>query len=66
MFSRDSVNTKEFEEELKKQKPVLEFLLDTETAKLEGREASDPTKTKQDEYANLEPTKAGMPKKEKK
>ncbi|CAG8829375.1 12858_t:CDS:1, partial [Gigaspora rosea] len=30
----------------------------TETAELEGREASDPTKTNQDRYADLEPAEA--------
>ncbi|CAG8464245.1 31426_t:CDS:2 [Gigaspora margarita] len=56
---------KEFEEELEKQKPVLEFLLETETAELEGRKASDPTETNQDEYADLEPTEASTPEEEK-
>ncbi|CAG8816597.1 12038_t:CDS:1, partial [Gigaspora rosea] len=56
------LDIEKFEEELEKQKPVLEFLLETETAKLE---ASDPTKMKQSEYANTNPTEAGTPKEEK-
>ncbi|CAG8807455.1 44367_t:CDS:2, partial [Gigaspora margarita] len=39
--------------------------LGMETAELEGREASDPTKTNQDEYADLEPTEASTPEEEK-
>ncbi|RIB20742.1 hypothetical protein C2G38_2244381 [Gigaspora rosea] len=60
-----TLNMEEFEKELEKRKPVLEFLLETETADLEERKVSDPTKMRQSDYADPEPTEAGTPKEEK-
>ncbi|CAG8562330.1 7812_t:CDS:2 [Gigaspora rosea] len=46
----------------KKEGPILEAILKRFNEK---KEASDPTETKQSKYANIKPTKAGMPKKDK-
>ncbi|CAG8690653.1 2746_t:CDS:2, partial [Gigaspora rosea] len=60
-----TLDMEEFEKELEKKKPALEFLLETETADLEERKVSDPTKMKQSDYADPESTEDGTPKEEK-
>ncbi|CAG8722694.1 15888_t:CDS:2, partial [Gigaspora rosea] len=46
------LDMEKFEEDLEKQKPVLEFLLETETAEIG---ASELAKTTQNKYTNVEP-----------